>query len=229
MKLLALDSALDAVSAAALVTADGSAERLAVATEPGATGHAERLMDLVAAVLGEAEIDVSALDRIAVTIGPGSFTGVRIALSTARGLGLALGIPVVGITTLAVLAASARGAIPCPVTAAIDARRGLVYAQSFNEAGLPIDAPALLPVDVVATRLAPGAILAGSGAPLIAGYCTAQAHADHPTPTVSPLDVGVLGRLGAAADPASHPPEPLYLRPPDAKPAAPNTLRARPA
>ncbi len=76
--------------------------------------HAERLFALLAGVLDEAGVDLGAVDRIAVTVGPGSFTGIRVALAAARGLGLATGRPVVGVGTLEALAASCRNRLTDP-------------------------------------------------------------------------------------------------------------------
>src|SRR5262245_44664761 len=103
MRVLAIDTALEACAAAVLDTASGAV--LASESLPMARGHAEALMPLIAQVMDAAAIDFSSLDRVAVTVGPGSFTGLRVGIAAARGIALAAGKPAVGLSTLAVLAA----------------------------------------------------------------------------------------------------------------------------
>lgn len=103
MRVLAIDTALEACSAALLDT--GSGMTLARQSRPMTRGHAEVLVPLISEVMIQSEIDFAQIDRVAVTTGPGSFTGLRVGLSAARGIGLAAGKPVVGLTTLAALAA----------------------------------------------------------------------------------------------------------------------------
>src|SRR3979490_2165233 len=103
MLILAIDTALDACAAAVLDTAQNrliAQESLAMKR-----GHAEALMPLIARVMKESGIAFASLDRIAVTTGPGSFTGLRVGLSAARGLALAANKPAVGVTTLTAYAA----------------------------------------------------------------------------------------------------------------------------
>src|SRR5690349_10634167 len=102
MLILAIDTALDACAAAVLDTAAGIVAQESQAMK---RGHAEALMPLVARVMKSSGIAFTALDRIAATTGPGSFTGLRVGLSAARGIALAAGKPVVGITTLTAYAA----------------------------------------------------------------------------------------------------------------------------
>ena len=122
MRVLAIDTALEACSAAVLDT-----EHVAMSVHeslPKLRGHAEALMPMIARVMDRAGLDFAALDRIAVTTGPGSFTGLRVGLAAARGLALATGKPAIGLSTLAAYAAplvAADGTLP--VVAAIDARR----------------------------------------------------------------------------------------------------------
>src|SRR6187402_1982488 len=134
MLILAIDTALDACAAGVL---DTRASRL-IAHEslPMKRGHAEALMPLLARVMAASGIGFADLDRIAATTGPGSFTGLRVGLSAARGIGLAAGKPVVGITTLTAYAApvvTANGAHP--VLSAIDARHDHVYFQLVSGDG----------------------------------------------------------------------------------------------
>ncbi|RYG13304.1 MAG: tRNA (adenosine(37)-N6)-threonylcarbamoyltransferase complex dimerization subunit type 1 TsaB, partial [Caulobacteraceae bacterium] len=127
MRLLVIDTALGACTAA--VFQDG--RPLAVRFEPMTKGHQERLGGLVRDVMAEAGDGFDSLDRIGVTVGPGSFTGLRVGLAFAQGLGAALDRPVVGISALDALAASLEEATG-PVAALIDARRGQVYARLFT-------------------------------------------------------------------------------------------------
>src|SRR5512142_2866213 len=127
MRVLAIDTALEACSVALLDT-DRSGVRLNESV-PMQRGHAEALMPLVARVLDRAQLDfVVALDRIAVTTGPGSFTGLRVGIAAARGIALAAGKPAIGLTTRAAFAAPFIAADDTlPVVVAIDARHDHVY------------------------------------------------------------------------------------------------------
>ena len=125
MRVLAIDTALEACSAAVLDTVRGI---VAQESLPMVRGHAEALMPLVARVLDAAQIDFAEIDRIAVTTGPGSFTGLRVGISAARGIALASGRPAIGLSTLAAFAAPLIAADDTlPVVAAIDARHDHVY------------------------------------------------------------------------------------------------------
>jgi tRNA threonylcarbamoyladenosine biosynthesis protein TsaB len=171
-------------------------------------------------VLDKADIGFSDLDRIAVTVGPGSFTGLRVGISAARGIALASGKPAVGVTTLAVYAAphiaSEDGA---QIVVAIDAKHGNVYGQVFGNSGRTILAPQVAAVaDVVrAAREAPVRIV-GSGATLVAaGWPAGEPAPLLVDPTGAP-PIEWVARLGAAARKTDVPPKPLYLRSPDARP-----------
>jgi len=201
---LGLDTCLNACSVAVL---DG--ERvLAHASEAMARGHQERLAPMAQAVMAEAGLPFTALQRIGATVGPGSFTGLRVGVAFAKGLASALAIPAVGVGSLEALAAEASGL----VAAAIDARREQVYLQLF-EAGQPLMAPDVLPIGTAQARLAELAMgrpvtFVGSGAPLLAAPSDAVLTPDG-------CDARHVARL-AAARPAA-PIRPLYLRAPDAK------------
>lgn len=214
MNILAVDTCLDACSVA--VWTDG--RTLAAASEPMSRGHQERLAPLTQSMMAAAALTFADLDRIAVTVGPGSFTGLRVGLAFAKGLALALDIPCVGIGTLEALAETvqeAPGAAGGFVGACIDAHRGQVYLQAFID-GRPAMAPDVLPVATAAARLAelwPGgpATLIGSGGPLLASVLSAaRIEADRPADPVA------IARLAARVR-APAPPRPLYLRAPDAK------------
>ena len=215
MHLLALDTALDRCSVA-LRAPDGTVTAL---SEPMSRGHAERLTPMIADLLGKSGLGFSAIGRLVVTTGPGSFTGVRVALSTARGLAMALAVPAVGIGTLVALAAAARARHPGrPVDAVIATRDDMVIVQGFGADGRPRDPlPLLCPADARARALADDTVLTGPGAARLA---EARAAAGRPALAIDPgtgVDPAVLAALGAAAPAGGAPPEPVYVRPPDAK------------
>src|SRR5229473_7113715 len=128
MLILAIDTALDACAAAVL---DTDASKIVAQESVGMKrGHAEALMPLIARVMKASGIAFSGLDRVAVTTGPGSFTGLRVGLSAARGIALAANKPVVGLTTLTAYAAPVVSQnVEQPVISAIDARHDQVYFQ----------------------------------------------------------------------------------------------------
>jgi tRNA threonylcarbamoyladenosine biosynthesis protein TsaB len=217
MRLLAIDTALDACAACVFDTAGGkilASESLAMTR-----GHAEALMPLIARVMDKADIAFSELERIAVTVGPGSFTGLRVGISAARGIALVAGKPAVGVSTLAAYAAphiaSEDAAL---IVVAIDAKHANVYLQVFGSAGRTILAPQVATVRnaVRAAREGPARII-GSGAGLIA----AEWPDAEPPLLVDPAGAPAIewvARLGAAARNTDVPPKPLYLRAPDARP-----------
>jgi tRNA threonylcarbamoyladenosine biosynthesis protein TsaB len=214
MRILAFDTAADRCDACVFDSASG--------TVPGAAhlalgkGHAEFLMGVVAEALQKAGLTWPEIDAIAVTVGPGSFTGVRAGVSAARGFALALKIPAIGITTLEGLAAEATDAIPGkPVLVAIDARRGEVYAQFFDAGGAPeSEAFVITPGQIAAMIGSSEIVLAGSGADLIAESCGRSLKIASRTPTPA---IEIVARLAAAKSPPFQKPKPLYLRAPDAK------------
>jgi tRNA threonylcarbamoyladenosine biosynthesis protein TsaB len=205
MLILALDTALETCSAA--LVRDGQV--LAARGEPMARGHQERLAPLVEALAIEAGIVFAEIHRIGVTRGPGSFTGLRVGLAFAKGLGFALDRPVVGIGTLQALAAGEPGT----VAAVIDARRDQLYLQAFRD-GRPLTEPEALSLEDARIRLTPlGPIrLIGSGAALLADAFP-KAEVD----LRAGADPVELARLVGEADPAQAVAEPLYLRASDAK------------
>lgn len=189
--------------------------------EPMERGHAERLIPLIDATLSDAGVPLETVDRIAVTIGPGSFTGIRVALAAARGLGLALDKPVIGVGSLPALAASLPEPSDGPVLAAVDARRGEIYAALYDRGGRELIAPFAGEAAAVLDRVGDDvAVVVGSGAAII-GH--AAAVAGRRVPTLHPIggpDPRAIARLGAASREPHAPAEPLYVRPPDAKPQA---------
>src|SRR5215510_4791642 len=145
MLILAIDTALDACAAAILDTDTGRV--LALESQPMKRGHAEALMPLIMRVMHQSGVSFAALDRIAVTTGPGSFTGLRVGLSAARGIALAARKPAVGLTTLSAYAApliSEHG--EHPIISAIDARHDHVYLQVVSGQGASLVTPRVAPV-----------------------------------------------------------------------------------
>lgn len=219
MLILAIDTALDACAGAVLDTA--STEVIARESISMKRGHAEALMPLLARVMQQSGLGFGELDRIAVTTGPGSFTGLRVGLSAARGLALAAQKPVVGLTTLAAYAAPivARND-PQPVLAAIDARHDQVYFQLVTGDGHPLVQPRVAPIGeaLQAAGSHPAPHLVGNAARLLA----ARWPAGHPVPVSIDMqaapDITWVAWLGAAVSPDSAPAKPYYLRAPDAKP-----------
>ncbi|MEO9526018.1 tRNA (adenosine(37)-N6)-threonylcarbamoyltransferase complex dimerization subunit type 1 TsaB [Roseibium sp.] len=216
MRLLAIDTALANCAAAVLDNDAGSACFEACAEEIG-RGHAERLMDMIGEVMAETSTPFSSLDRVAVTIGPGSFTGMRVGLAVARGFGLVLGKPVVGITTLAAIARSAApGDAGAPLLVALTGKGDEVYCQQFDASGAPAGQAGVLTFADLAANLPEGIRLAGSAAEKVAGECgipTDRILSRRGFPCIRDV-----AELGMTADPARSSPSPLYLRPPDATP-----------
>ena len=208
MKILALDTCLSACSVA--VWENG--RTLAAASEVMSRGHQERLAPMTQQIMAQAGCAFGDLDRIAVTVGPGSFTGLRVGLAFAKGLALALEVPCIGVGTLQALAGDGRSF----TAAGIDANRGQVYLQIFVD-GRPAMAPDVLPVETAVARLAElyaggPAVLIGSAAGLLSpGLPQAETRPDaRPDPVA-------IAALAAAAKAPFAPPRPLYLRAPDAK------------
>src|SRR3569833_3938075 len=134
MLVLAIDTALESCAAAVLDT-EAEAFR-ARQSLPMKRGHAEALMPMIDEVMKASGISYASLERIAVTVGPGSFTGLRVGISAARGLSLAANRTVIGVTTLAAFAAPLIEAdSETPVIAAIAARHGHVFVLVFSGVG----------------------------------------------------------------------------------------------
>lgn len=203
--ILAIDTCLGASSVAVL---DG--ERvLATRGEPMTRGHQERIGVIAREAALEAGVAFADLDRIGVTVGPGSFTGLRVGLAFAKGLATALSIPCVGVNTLESLAFG----VPGFAAAVIDARMSQVYLQVFAD-GVSLMAPDALGLGEAAARLAElysggPATLVGSGAPLLAEALPGAVVLAPAAP-----DPVAVARLAAARPVPSHSPRPLYLRAP---------------
>lgn len=207
MRTLVIDTALSACTAA--VCAEGRV--LGLRSEVMARGHSERLGGFVRAAVEESGEGFETLDRIGVTVGPGSFTGLRVGLAFALGLGQALSRPVVGISTLQALAWSVENGPRGPVAAVVDARRGEIYVQTFLD-GDPLDEARAASVEAARAAFSgdePPWRWAGNGAALLApdlGPIVTE-----PTPLA-------LAALTERLHPSQHPARPLYLRAPDATP-----------
>jgi tRNA threonylcarbamoyladenosine biosynthesis protein TsaB len=217
MLILAIDTALDACAAGVLDT--DAAKLIAQESQAMKRGHAETLMPLIGRVIKQAGIAFAALDRIAVTTGPGSFTGLRVGLSAARGIGLAANKPVVGLTTLTAYAAPvvAQNA-GRPVLSAIDARHDQVYFQLVSGDGGSLIRARIAPIEeaLEASRFGE-AHLVGNAARILAERWPADAPPPFKVDTQAAPDIGWLAWLGAAVSPDTAPARPYYLRAPDAK------------
>src|SRR6266702_2850373 len=218
MLILALDTALDACSAAVLDTT--ASKTIAAESQPMKRGHAEALMPLIARVMAASGVAFTALDRIAVTTGPGSFTGLRVGLSAARGIALAADKPVVGLTTLTAYAApfvAENGEYP--IVSAIDSRHDHVYFQVVSGNGNPLIKPKVASIEEAVDfshLLSPH--LVGNAAKILADRWPAQAPPPFKVDPQAAPDITWVAWVGAAVSPESAPAKPYYLRAPDAKP-----------
>jgi tRNA threonylcarbamoyladenosine biosynthesis protein TsaB len=218
MLILAIDTALDACAAGVLDTNVGAL--IAQESQAMKRGHAEALMPLIGRVIREAGIGFAALDRIAVTTGPGSFTGLRVGLSAARGIGLAANKPVVGLSTLTAYAAPVVGQNAAqPVISAIDARHDHVYFQVVSGDGGSLMRPRVAPIEEALGAARFGAAhLVGNAAKILADRWPADALPPFKVDPQPAPDIAWLAWLGAAVSPDTSPARPYYLRAPDAKP-----------
>ena len=217
--ILAVDTALGACSAA--LVAEG--KTLAHEHREMARGHAEALAPMVDALMRGAGVSFAALDRIAVTTGPGTFTGQRVGLAFARALGLGLKRPVIGVTTLDAMAQEALEKHPGKAWSLVvaDAKRGEIYLGARSISHGTLITPELIPLEAIAKRVARlaqshGAVsLAGTAADSVK-LLLEQACLQSFDSLVRQPDAVFVARLATDA-PAGPPPKPLYLRAPDAK------------
>ena len=213
-KILAFDTAMGGCSAAFYDTDRAHATAL---SEPMARGHAERLVPMIQSVLETAGSSFDAIDSLVTTVGPGAFAGLRIGLSTARALGLALGKPVIGVTTLAALAAAffdQRSLEPTQTLCVlVETKRSDFYVQLFSSDNIPLHAPQARPAEDILAGFpdTKNTIIIGDGAPRFCALfpeesLTVAEGFSLPDPTV-------MARLSLARD--SHglcSARPLYLR-----------------
>ena len=218
MLILAIDTALDACAAAVLDTEAGGL--IAQESQFMKRGHAEALMPLIARVIAASGIAFADLGRVAVTTGPGSFTGLRVGLSAARGIALAADIPVVGVTTLAAYAAPiVNQNAEYPVVSAIDARHDHVYLQVVSGNGSALMMPRVAPMAEALDTWRFGAPhIVGNAANILAERWPEHAVAPFKVDMQPAPDISWVGWLGAAVSPNTAPARPFYLRAPDVKP-----------
>ncbi len=198
----------------------GSENRILAAASPDiGRGHAEQLPAVLQSVLDDAGADLSQAGRIGVTIGPGSFAGIRVGVAFARGLALALAVPVVGVGSLEAIAMPAARQLGQSVMAVLDARRDHVWALIVDAEGdLLVSGAEMMPEAAAALALDRGCAITGSGAALLAGFSPALA--SRVAGDLAAPAIGDVARLAASLDPETNPAEPRYLRDVDAKPQA---------
>jgi len=216
MRVLGIDSATRGCSVAVWI--DGAV--VASRSRTMERGQAEHLTPMVAEVTAEAGVRVRDLDRIAVTIGPGAFTGVRVALATARGLALGARLPIVGVTTFEAIWAGIPEAerTGTPVLVLVDSRRAEPFGQLFDASGIPVGAPtALSPVETVALTPAGPLLVAGDGLPIARAALERRPDTRFAAGDGVP-DAGWVASIGATREPGEEPPAPSYLRAPDITP-----------
>jgi tRNA threonylcarbamoyladenosine biosynthesis protein TsaB len=209
--ILAFDSSGAACSAALWVGGAVVARRF----EPMQRGQAERLMPMIIETMAEGRCEFAALDLIAVTVGPGSFTGLRVGLAAARGLALAGNVRVAGVTTFD----AALEALPVAATAgrsvaiALDSKRGDLFVQFYDLERRPISGPAILASARLRAAAPAGPLyVGGDGASLAAGHITAGDDVVLAAPG-SFIDAGHVAALAARRGAKELlPPAPLYLR-----------------
>jgi len=218
VRILAVDTALGLCSAAVMDTATG--HMIARESLMMDRGHAEALMPLIDRVMAQVPGGFSSLSRVATTVGPGSFTGLRVGLSAARAVALATSLPIVGITTLsAFIAPFLSDGNEKSVASVIDARHQHVYLQISAGDGRILVPPCIIAqTEAEALILASKARIVGSAPSLFANLAQKSSslvvcESDQPGP-----DSEWIARLGAFANPDDARPVPLYLRPPDAVP-----------
>jgi tRNA threonylcarbamoyl adenosine modification protein YeaZ len=216
MVMLALDTSLEGCSAALFAGAELLASRFEVMER----GHAERLPVMVAEICREKGFSPKALTRVAVTRGPGTFTGVRIGLSYAKGLGLARNIPVIGIDTLLATAVPHIGAAKLLLVAHRAGGTGRVYAATHDGLSLvTLRMPALLTPQEAGQDFTE-ALVIGTGAEAVVAASPALTLAKgYHLPQAA-----LFGAYALDLPPTEHPADPLYLREADAKPSAPHDL-----
>lgn len=226
MNVLALDTSMGACSAALLIGNGG--RRFLARQESMARGHAEALLPMVAEIMTEATLPLTALDVIAATTGPGSFTGVRIAIAAARGLALAVHAKLFGIDSLTVMARQAAVvADGRPFAVAVDARRGMLYFSLFDAAGRRQEGPLLVTPEAAAIALPRTVhVAAGSGAALLEKAAGCGQTIETTLLDLQP-SAEALAELALESGEWIQSLKPLYLRPPDAKPQAQTQVARR--
>lgn len=217
MTILAFDTCFGACSAA--LWSNARSRLLAARFEVMDKGHSERIVPMIGEVLAEAGVDLAEVASLAVTVGPGSFTGVRTGLAVARGIAIANGVAIRGTTSLHVMAArlrQRRGA--AAIAIAVATRDGFVYFQVFEPDGMPALAACLAtPAEAAAMLGSRPHVIAGSGAASVVAAASGSSVAHKLDDGGIDVCAAVLARL-AVNLPLLIPAKPLYLREPDAKP-----------
>jgi len=218
MRILAFDCA--GAQCAAALLADGKV--LAARSILAERGHAQLLIPMLSDLLNESGLAYGDIDRFAVTTGPGSFTGIRVALAAAHGLALGTTKPIVGVTVFEAMAA-ATADIASRLLVAIDSKRAELFVQMFDPQATALTEPAMLPPAAVAAWAGPGELtLTGDAArlvaPHLAGMIAPLSESWAPETWATQVDPAVVARL-AEDRPIGPPPAPFYLRAPDAVPA----------
>lgn len=217
MRILAFDCATVRCSVA--VWQDGAILAQAASDKPH--GATELLVPLLSRVLAESGNDLGQMDRLAVTVGPGHFTGLRAGLAVARGLVLATGVAAVAVTTLEAVAAAtdARDRHGRHVLAAIDSKRAEPYLQIFDPALRPVTDPVACMIDdfvAIAARF-PYLLIAGDAAPALAAALQRAGLEAVLAAGPQQPDASVVAAIAAQRPPAQDPLRPLYLHPPAVK------------
>ena len=208
MPLLAIDTSANYCSVA--VVDCESTNVLAEISKDIGRGHAEILMSEIEDGLAAAGVSYNDLTKLAVTIGPGSFTGVRVGMAVARGLRLSLSIPLIGVSTLEAAERHAKElGVSGPIAVMLDAKRDQAFCK------LPGTEPAARSYDALVHALAEfNGTLCGSGA---AEY-NLRSNRDLPVAhELSAIPIGTIARQALVQEPTGNAPEPLYLRSADAK------------
>jgi tRNA threonylcarbamoyladenosine biosynthesis protein TsaB len=194
-------------------------ELLTAASHELPNAHAERILPMIRRLLAEAGFGASSLDRLAVGIGPGSFTGLRVGIALSVGLGLGLGRPVVGVGSLAAMARGVPKELAGRRCAVLDARRDEVFTAVYDEQGRELASPRALARAGFVKALESSGPLAPEGARIVlvgGALDQLEAHgprlAMHRSPDTDLPDARWVGVLGAELDPTLHPPEPIYVR-----------------
>lgn len=222
--LLAMDAA--GASCSVALWCGGAEEGRVVARrfDTMARGQSERLVPMIGEVMAQWGGGFAALDALAVTTGPGGFTGVRIGLATARGLALARRLPLIGVSSFEVAAAAATPAERAgrQVLAVLDSKRDEIFAQLFDAALTPLGGPLEVALDGLAAALPPESrdrplVVTGDAGARALQALEAAGHGDAVLAAAAgPADAALLAECAARRDPAAAGPvQPVYLRPPD--------------
>jgi tRNA threonylcarbamoyladenosine biosynthesis protein TsaB len=226
LRILAIGTALEACSAA--VFDSGRDTGLTSRSLPMTRGHAEALMPLIATVMSDADVEFAELDRIAVTVGPGSFTGLRVGVAAARAIALATGKPAVGLTTLAALAAPFFEEGGGAIMSVIDARHDRVYMQLFGPGGRSLVTPRIATIHIAThAALAGTTRIVGNAAGRIDEVWPAGEPVRPAVTAIRAPDIAWVARLGALTHDLTSPVRPLYLSEADAHPQEAGILPRR--